>query len=183
MIDLQETTQPNIETRPKEPSYQEPTVEQRRIVEVEIQTLNSTNPTLQGTVKEILDIKKSTANMVEEYVMEVQTYTDEKAKIVLDRNPQNNQTRIVDLVRYVEPKEPQEPITMVENINPNTLVTDMVYPNQDTFVLDELHTEIIEFLGDKIKDRRIESVVKEHYGSNDEYNILLKSDDKSPQQI
>lgn len=168
IVDVQETSQPISTTKPVELTYETVEITSKP----EIVTAVRENKDIE--IVEIVEVKKSSANLVQEYSVEVTTTDHQKAVITIEEDWETHRPQIVDIFKYVE-EEQVAPVEVVEMVNPITQVTETTYPTPETFVFDECYNEIEEFLHEDIRTHNITSIVKEHYGSNDEYSILLKS--------
>ena len=183
LIDIQETSQPIPLVKPKEPVYETIEITTEPEILNTIKKLNSTSSVLRESVSQILEVQKSSSNLVNEYRVTIGTKTEEKAILIVDKNPETDEITVIDVIKYVELPEVLPPVEICETINPVTQVVETTYPTEETFMLDESYEQIKEYLREDTKTHQITSIVKEKYGSNDEYNILLKSDTLSPQQI
>lgn len=59
-----------------------------------------------------------------------------------------------------------------------------MFPTIQTYQQDETYSTVTDYLQNELTNGYvISSVVKQNYGENNEITVLLKSDDKSPQQV
>ena len=69
-----------------------------------------------------MEVKKSSFNLVNEYVVRVNTKDNEKAVVVVNKKPDTNEVTVVDLIKYVEPEVMEPAVCIEETINPVTQV-------------------------------------------------------------